>query len=685
MWNCPTCKAIEGHVRLQMQSSSSQSTQSRKALKNSSQLPLIGSPLASSFGEWEAGPNFGSVALGGGRHETTSPFKGPMKASAPYPVAGLEDLANSSLHGAMGVGKRNRKPTNLDRSYEVSQSPQRSNSPSTRNHSRSNSSIGLGRGEEERKAKGKTASHSIIVRIKRHAKQNGGVRSLDKSGTGRNEARKAKPKSLLIPDIDLQQDIDEDESEAGSSTNVPSLHAISASEEEDSGEESEQEDAFGGILSEADANTTKTVPTAEDKDRFERSKTSAEAKLGGVVANLPGSMSGRIIKKPGLNALETTLLAHSNSSASSYFTGSPWAGTGNGGDKAATARGAKGPLTSETPTPATPGTPTVESSTSTLAESGKAIPIKTIRFGSFDIDTWYQAPYPEEYSLVPDGRLWICEHCLKYMKSRFMATRHRMKCKMRHPPGAEIYRDGNVSVFEVDGRKNKIYCQNLCLLAKMFLDHKTLYYDVEPFLFYVVAEMDELGAHFVGYFSKEKRSPLNYNVSCIMTLPIRQRRGWGNFIIDISESLDCGGGVAAPAHLFYSCRLPVVEEGTSTWVPREAALGPRSVELPQLLDFGCLLLPAHLPRRCVLARHQQSDVHDDGRRFLCATRARHDHRLGRAVGQNSRTCNVKVQVQRGCCVKQGDGQQRHHSTAKRKAPVNSREGQGGRHDNSQRV
>ena len=73
---------------------------------------------------------------------------------------------------------------------------------------------------------------------------------------------------------------------------------------------------------------------------------------------------------------------------------------------------------------------------------------------------------------------------------------------MRHPPGDEIYREGNISIFEVDGRKNKIYCQNLCLLAKMFLDHKTLYYDVEPFLFYVMTESNELGCHFVGYFSK---------------------------------------------------------------------------------------------------------------------------------------------------------------------------------------
>ena len=68
----------------------------------------------------------------------------------------------------------------------------------------------------------------------------------------------------------------------------------------------------------------------------------------------------------------------------------------------------------------------------------------------------------------------------------------------------------------------------------MFLDHKTLYYDVEPFLFYVMTEVDELGARFVGYFSKEKRS-IDNNVSCIMTLPVRQRKGWGQLLIDFSK------------------------------------------------------------------------------------------------------------------------------------------------------
>ncbi|OAD70017.1 hypothetical protein PHYBLDRAFT_156094 [Phycomyces blakesleeanus NRRL 1555(-)] len=161
--------------------------------------------------------------------------------------------------------------------------------------------------------------------------------------------------------------------------------------------------------------------------------------------------------------------------------------------------------------------------------------ITKIQFGDYFIDTWYVAPYPEEYSSHP--LLYICEFCMKYMKSSYVAGRHKMKCPIKHPPGDEIYRDGKISIFEVDGRKNKIYCQNLCLLAKMFLDHKTLYYDVEPFLFYIMTEVDQAGCHFVGYFSKEKHSAMDYNVSCILTMPVHQRKGYGQYLIDFSYLL----------------------------------------------------------------------------------------------------------------------------------------------------
>jgi len=108
---------------------------------------------------------------------------------------------------------------------------------------------------------------------------------------------------------------------------------------------------------------------------------------------------------------------------------------------------------------------------------------------------------------------------------------------MRHPPGNEIYRKGKVSMFEVDGMAQREYSQNLCYLAKLFLDHKTLYYDVDPFLFYVLCESDEFGYHPVGYYSKEKYSDVGYNLACILTFPCHQRKGYGRFLIDFSYAL----------------------------------------------------------------------------------------------------------------------------------------------------
>ena len=167
--------------------------------------------------------------------------------------------------------------------------------------------------------------------------------------------------------------------------------------------------------------------------------------------------------------------------------------------------------------------------------SGPPSKIKAVYFGGYEIETWYAAPYPEEYSR--NRLLYLCEFCLKYMASDYVAWKHKSKCPAKHPPGDEIYRDGSVSIFEVDGRKNPVYCQNLCLLAKLFLGSKTLYYDVEPFLFYVMTEYDYHGCHFVGYFSKEKRPSSLNNVSCILTLPTHQRKGYGNLLISFSYLL----------------------------------------------------------------------------------------------------------------------------------------------------
>ena len=224
----------------------------------------------------------------------------------------------------------------------------------------------------------------------------------------------------------------------------------------------------------------------------------------------------------------------------------------------------------------------VNGDTTRTKSSGPPSKVKCINFGKYEIDTWHAAPYPEEYSR--NKHLYICEFCLKYMSSDYVAWRHKLKCSAKHPPGDEIYRNAmfnpetgtstTLSFFEVDGRRNPLYCQNLCLLAKLFLGSKTLYYDVEPFLFYIMTENGEFGCHFVGYFSKEKRgcgpslppasslhapdgpngrlpggdsvdspavdpvlsNPGN-NVSCILVLPVHMRRGFGRVLIEFSYLL----------------------------------------------------------------------------------------------------------------------------------------------------
>uniref|UniRef100_A0A2M4CHN4 Histone acetyltransferase n=1 Tax=Anopheles darlingi TaxID=43151 RepID=A0A2M4CHN4_ANODA len=160
---------------------------------------------------------------------------------------------------------------------------------------------------------------------------------------------------------------------------------------------------------------------------------------------------------------------------------------------------------------------------------------KYISMGRHCMQVWYQSPYPDDATRLP--KLYLCEFCLRYQKSEVGMKRHAAKCVWRHPPGDEIYRKGKLGVWQVDGKRHKQYCQHLCLLAKFFLDHKTLYYDVEPFLFYVMTLADSDGCHTVGYFSKEKNSFLNYNVSCILTLPPYQRKGYGRLLIDFSYLL----------------------------------------------------------------------------------------------------------------------------------------------------
>lgn len=64
-----------------------------------------------------------------------------------------------------------------------------------------------------------------------------------------------------------------------------------------------------------------------------------------------------------------------------------------------------------------------------LDQLSSASKIKCIRFGEFEIDTWYTAPYPEEYS--KNRILYLCEFCLKYMNSEYVNWRHKVRSRIK--------------------------------------------------------------------------------------------------------------------------------------------------------------------------------------------------------------------------------------------------------------
>jgi hypothetical protein len=152
-----------------------------------------------------------------------------------------------------------------------------------------------------------------------------------------------------------------------------------------------------------------------------------------------------------------------------------------------------------------------------LREHEEVTKVKNVAFlelGQYQMECWYFSPLPKEL-LSERGFieiLYVDEFSLNMFarKSELLRYQARELSKnQRHPPGNEIYRNGNLSskydiifnseytqsnafrpseVFEIDGLEEKIYCQNLCYIAKLFLDHKTLYFDVDPFLFYILCE-----------------------------------------------------------------------------------------------------------------------------------------------------------------------------------------------------
>ena len=82
--------------------------------------------------------------------------------------------------------------------------------------------------------------------------------------------------------------------------------------------------------------------------------------------------------------------------------------------------------------------------------------IDRTQLGRHEVDCWYFSPYPEDYGKAP--KLYICSFCLRYMKMKKTYLHHIDHCVKRQPPGLEIYRKGEMSIYEINGTDDKLYC-----------------------------------------------------------------------------------------------------------------------------------------------------------------------------------------------------------------------------------
>ncbi|XDG05169.1 hypothetical protein ABKA04_004784 [Annulohypoxylon sp. FPYF3050] len=143
--------------------------------------------------------------------------------------------------------------------------------------------------------------------------------------------------------------------------------------------------------------------------------------------------------------------------------------------------------------------------------------------------------------------------------------------------------EGEWSVWEVDGEKDGLFCQNLSLFAKLFLDNKSVFFDVTGFNYFLLVytppqpsdtqqppstnntnlneplpqphlsstnasnpsqhETPESRPQVVGFFSKEKLSWDNNNLACILVFPPWQRKGLGALLMGVSYEISRREGI----------------------------------------------------------------------------------------------------------------------------------------------
>ncbi|KAL1310858.1 hypothetical protein AAFC00_001090 [Neodothiora populina] len=167
--------------------------------------------------------------------------------------------------------------------------------------------------------------------------------------------------------------------------------------------------------------------------------------------------------------------------------------------------------------------------------------VLTVVLGNLLIKPWYPSFYPEDLVGKRVDRLYVCDTCFRYSKELMPYLAHIKVCPQKEQPsrGSLIYATHDHSIYEIDGEEHKLYCQNLSLFAKLFLDTKSVFYDVSTFRYYLLLLNDPNASRpqIVGFFSKEKMSWDSNNIACILIFPPWQKRGLGQILMGVSYEL----------------------------------------------------------------------------------------------------------------------------------------------------
>ncbi|KAJ5141451.1 hypothetical protein N7526_002446 [Penicillium atrosanguineum] len=187
---------------------------------------------------------------------------------------------------------------------------------------------------------------------------------------------------------------------------------------------------------------------------------------------------------------------------------------------------------------------TTEKASSRLQSPGDRN-VQSVVLGDLLFKPWYQSIYPEDLVAKDAECLHVCRWCFRYSCDRVAFAEHTRECVYRtKPPGTKVYDHSGYAVWEVDGEEHKLFGQNLSLFAKLFLDHKTVFFDVATFLYYILTFTDPDNPenyHVLGFYSKEKLSWDSNNLACICVFPPYQHRQLGKLLMGAKKATIASG------------------------------------------------------------------------------------------------------------------------------------------------